>query len=189
MNSTDELDGIWRDGLSAAAGQLDIADDPRTRVAERVRHRRRSRRTAMAVTLAVLSAAAVLAVAQIGHQGTHAGVAARPNPTVRAVVEVDDAPGSNQLTIVFPGRVESGKPPSIALPSGLIRFKIHGLHPDHRLVIDGVPGFVAEFSVSGPTNITEDVQLKPGEYLMHCTVPGHAEAGEEMRLTVSTQGK
>jgi hypothetical protein len=187
MTSTDELDSIWRDGLSAAASEFFIADDPRTRVAERVRHRRRSRRTGTAVTLVVLSAAAVLAVAQIGHQGTHAGVAARPNPTVRAVVEVDDAPG-NQLTIALPGRVVSGNPPSIALPSGLIRFEIHGLHPDHRLVIDGIPNFVADFSVSGPTTITEDVQLNPGEYLMHCTVPGHAEAGEEIRLKVSTQG-
>ena len=184
MNSTDELDGIWRDGLYAAASELDIADDPRTQVAERVRHRRRSRRTATAVTLVVLSVAAVLAVAQIGKPVTHSGVSARPNPTVRAVVEVDDAPG-NQLTITFPGRVVSGNPPSIALPSGLIRFKIHALTPGHRLVIDGIPDFVADFSVSAPTTVTEDVQLNPGEYLMHCTIPGHAEAGEEMRLKVS----
>jgi hypothetical protein len=188
MNSTDELDGIWRNGLSAAASELDLADDPRTQVAERVRHRRRSRRTATAITLVVLSTAAVLAVGQIGKQGTHAGVAARPNPTVRAVVEVDDAPG-NQLTIVFPGRVVSGNPPSIRLPSGLIRFKIHGT-PGHRLVIDGIPGFVADFSaLRAPTTLTEDARLNPGEYLMHCTIPGHAEAGEEMRLKVSTQGK
>jgi hypothetical protein len=188
MTSTDELDGIWRDGLSTAASELDIADDPRTQVAERVRHRRRSRRTATAVTLVVLSAVAVLAVAQIGKQGTHAGVAARPNSTIGAVVEVDDAPG-NRLTIAFPGRVVSGSPPSIALPSGLIRFKIHRLSPGHRLVIDGIPGFVVDFSVSAPTTVTEDVHLNPGEYLMHCTIPGHAEAGEEMRLKVSTQGK
>ena len=187
MNSTDELDGIWRDGLSAAASELVIADDPRARVAERVRHRRRSRRTGTAVILVVLSAAAILAVAQIGHQGRHPGVAARPNPTVRAIVEVDDAPG-NQLTIVFPGRVVSGNPPSIELPTGLIRFKIHG-STGHRLVIDGVPGFVADFSASDPPPITEDVRLNPGEYLMHCTIPGHAEANEEMLLKVSTQGK
>jgi hypothetical protein len=187
MTSTDQLDGIWRDGLTATASQLVIADDPRTRVAERVRHRRRSRRTATAVTLVALSAAAVLAVAQMGHQGTHPVVAARPNPTVRAVVEVDDAPG-HQLTIVFPGRVVSGNPPSIALPSGLIRFKIHGT-PGHRLAIDGIPGFVANFSPSGTTTLTEDARLNPGEYLMHCTIPGHAELGEEMLLKVSTQGK
>ncbi|MDP9336101.1 MAG: hypothetical protein M3Q30_22710 [Actinomycetota bacterium] len=187
MTSSDELDGTWRDGLSAAASELVIADDPRTRVAERVRRRRRSRRTRTAVTLVVLSAAAVLAVAQMGHQGTHPGVAAGPGATVRAVVEVDDAPG-NQLTIVFPGRVVSGNPPSIRLPSGLIRFKIQG-SAGHTLVIDGIPGFVADFSPSGPTTLTEDVRLNPGEYLMHCAVPGHAEAGEEMLLKVSTQGK
>jgi hypothetical protein len=187
MTSTDELDGIWHDGLSAAENELVIAHDPHARVAERVRHRRRSRRTGTAVTLVVLSAAAVLAIAQIGRQGTHAGVAARPDPTVRAVVEVDDAPG-NLLTIVFPGRVVSGNPPSIRLPSGLIRFKIHGT-PGHRLVIDGMPGFVADFSaLRAPTTLTEDARLNPGEYLMHCTIPGHAEANEEMLLKVSTQG-
>jgi hypothetical protein len=187
MTSTDELDGIWRDGLSAAANELVIADDPHGRVDRRVRHRHRSRRTGTAIILVVLTAAAILAVAQLGRQETHAGVAARPGPTIRAIIEVDDAPG-NQLTIVFPGRVASGNPPSIRLPSGLIRFKIHGT-PGHQLVIDGIPGFVADFSAfRAPTTLTEDARLNPGEYLMHCTIPGHAEANEEMLLKVSTQG-
>jgi hypothetical protein len=183
MNSTDELDRIWRDGLTAAASELVITGDPKARVVQRARHRRRARRAGTAVGLVVLSGSALAAVSQIGHDHTRTGVASQPGATISAVVQVEDAP-NGRLTIEFPGRATSGAPAALSLPSGLIRFEISGT-PGHDLVIDGVSGVVADFTPSGPTTITRDVQLAPGEYLMHCIVPGHAEAGEEVTLRVS----
>lgn len=183
MNSTDELDRIWRDGLTAAASDLVISGDPKARVVRRARHRRRVRRAGTAVGLVLLSGSALVAVSQIGHDHTRTGVATQPGATITTVVHVEDAP-SGRLTIEFPGRTEVGDA-SLALPSGLVRFEISGA-PGHELVIDGVSGRVADFAPTAPGTITRDVQLDPGEYLMHCIVPGHTEAGEEVTLRVST---
>ncbi len=184
MNSTDELDGIWRDGLTAAASELVVIEDPGARVARRARHRQRARRAGLAVGLFVLGGSALVAVSHIGGDHPRAGVATQSGTSIVAVVQVEDAP-SGRLTIEFPGRTLSGDRSALALPSGLIRFEIGG-SPGHQLVIDGVSGVIADFGPTGPTTVTRDVQLAPGRYVMHCIVPGHAEAGEEVSLEVST---
>jgi hypothetical protein len=178
MTDIDELDRMWRDGLASAAEDVVATPNPQARVAARVQHRRRSRRTTTASVVVVLIAAVVIAVSQLGQHPKHLSVGAeRP-----LIVQVTDAPNGN-LQILFPGRPISN-PPIVPLPSGVIRFEIRGLAPGHRLVIDGVPGFVVDFEAPG--TITKDVRLNPGEYLMHCTIPGHAEAGERALLDVTT---
>jgi hypothetical protein len=177
MTDIDELDRIWRDGLASAAEDVVATPDPQTRVAARVRHRRRTRRTMTTSIVVVLIAMVAIAATQLGHHSKQVRVAAKPP----LIVQVVDAPHGN-LQILFPGRPMTGYPPSVQLPSGVIRFEIHDLNPGHRLVIDGVPGFVADFETPG--TITQDVRLNPGEYLMHCTIPGHEEAGESARLIV-----
>lgn len=191
MSDVEELDGMWRDGLAAAA--VHPAPDERARIAARVRHRRRARRTMTAGGAAALTAAAVVGVVQIGHGSTDVRVAthgttmtttpeAQTGPVVpNAVVQVNEAPG-NQLVIFFPGRA-GGDRSSVTLPSGLIRFEIHELGAGHELRIDGVPGFDAVIDKVGAT-ITRDVRLTPGTYVMYCAIPGHRAAGEGVRLVV-----
>ncbi len=104
--------------------------------------------------------------------------AATAAPLVPTVVNVDEAPG-RALKIEFPGH-DLGTPASITLPSGAVRFVIHGGGAGHILRIDGVPGFEANFTVEGQT-ITKDVSLVAGGvYVMYCAVPGHRDAGESV---------
>ena len=58
MIHDDELDRMWRDGLTTAADGLGNATGVRTRVAARVRHRRHRRRAASAGAIAALTATA-----------------------------------------------------------------------------------------------------------------------------------
>jgi hypothetical protein len=88
----------------------------------------------------------------------------------------------NQLKIRFPGREVSGNPPRVHLQQGQLRFTVRS-YGTHRLVIDGVPGFNPPVATDG-TPVVVTVRLAPGTYRMHCTLPGHAEAGEEATLIV-----
>ncbi len=185
MTSADDLDRIWREGLTLAASELVVRDDPRARTATRVQRRRRSRRIKTAVAAIAFSVAAIGATAHFDDHVSHGRVASRPPTTVQASVSIDDAPG-NQLAITFPGRTVSGNPPSVTLPAGIIHFEIHGT-PAHQLVIDGVPDFTATFAGTASSTVTENVRLQPGRYSLHCTIPGHAAAGEQAILTVEAQ--
>ena len=188
MTNVDDLDRIWRDGLVTAAEEFSGPGDVRTRVAARVRHRRRSRRAMSAGAAALLVGTAGVGVGALHRDDRRAGVATVPLTTAPAtaapvaVVQVDEAPG-NALKIAFPGRV-LGDPPSVSLPSGLIRFEIHVGGAGHVLRIEGVPGFEVDASVEGET-IVKDIDLAPGTYVMYCAIPGHRDAGEQMILVVS----
>lgn len=61
---------------------------------------------------------------------------------------------------------------------------VHADGMGHVLVLDGVPGFKADFDGS-TTTITQNVRLAPGHYLMHCIIPGHTQAGEEAVIVVT----
>ncbi len=190
MTDDDDLDRMWRDGLTTAADGLGTTSGVRSRVAARVRHRRHRRRAASAGAIAALSATAVVGVAELRSgssrlQVTTPDTTAPPDttaaPVVRAVVQVNDAPGG-VLKIEFPGH-DLGDPPSITLPSGLIRFEIHELSGGHDLRIDNIPGFDVEATTT-PITVTKDVQLDPGVYVMYCAIPGHREAGESVTIDV-----
>jgi hypothetical protein len=186
MTEIEDVDQIWRAGLATAADALGPAGDVRARVAARVRHRQRSRRAVSAGAVAALMATTVVAVAELHHDDGRVRVAIAPTtttvPVIRAVVQVNDAPGG-ALTMEFPGRTVTGNPPTISLPSGVIRFVVHDVSPGHDLVIDGIPAFNIDLATAGET-ITKDVQLDPGVYDLHCAIPGHEDAGEKILLVV-----
>jgi hypothetical protein len=122
-------------------------------------------------------------------------VSGAPEPVVvpAAVVKVDDAPGG-QLTLVFRSRVAPGNTREIAVPSGLIRFVVHGDTAGHDVRIEGVPAFDADFTAgvlggAASRTITQDVQLTPGTYTMYCAIPGHQAAGEQVHIDVTPMSR
>jgi hypothetical protein len=178
MPDVDELDHIWREGLSAAAAAMAPVTDPVARVAARVRRRRRARATltsigAAALVLVVIFTGFVLA------RNPHGGHVATTPPAEPVNVVVG---WHGKLRIRFPGREVSGSAPRVHLPQGQLRFTVRS-YGTHRLVIDGVPGFNPRVVTDG-TPVVVMVQLAPGTYLMHCTIPGHTESGEEAILVV-----
>jgi hypothetical protein len=181
MTNDDDLDRMWRDGLTTAADGLGATTGVRSRVAARVRRRRYRRRAASAGAIAALTATTVVGVAELRSGSTRVQVTTPDTtapPVVPTVVQVNDAPGG-ALKIAFPGH-DLGNPASITLPSGDVRFVVHGDSAGHVLRIDGAPGFEANFTVAGET-ITRDVQLVPGHvYDMYCAIPGHRDAGESV---------
>jgi hypothetical protein len=176
MSDIDELDRIWREGLVSADAAMTPITDPTTRVAERVRRRRRVRMTLRGVGVAVVGIAIVLAMS-LSRSPQRDHFATSP-PLVRVAVVVGD------LNIHFPGRPVSGRPPQVELPNGVIRFDVRTTGASDRLVINGVPGFVALVGPFGHDTVTVTVRLAPGRYLMHSTILGHTEAGEEVILIV-----
>jgi len=177
MPDIDELDRIWREGLSSAAGAMPPVTDPTARVAERVRRRERARARITAIGVVAVIALMIVLAVSVELSSRRADIAT-PSPVARVDVEVLVG---GQLQIRFPGRSVGGQPPRVELPSGLIRFDVRSAGTD-RLVIDGIPEFVA---VLGPTDtVTRIVRIPPGRYLMHSTIAGHAEAGEKAILVV-----
>jgi hypothetical protein len=178
MTDIDELDRIWREGLASAADAMSPATDPTARVTERIRRRRRARATLTAIS--VVATALVIVIAVSFARDRHSGEVAMAPPV--AVVRVEVLVGG-QLTIQFPGRAVSGQPPHVDLPHGVIRFEVRSGCCADRLVIDGVPKFAAVVG-SAHDVVTEIVRMAPGRYLMHSTLPGHAEAGENAVIIV-----
>jgi hypothetical protein len=183
MTDTDELDRIWREGLGHLAAPTTPISDPASAVGARARQRHQSRIGVLATAAVVIavSIAGVLVVA--GRRSTETIVPARSPTSIprRLVVDVIDAARGN-LAISFPGRKVSGSPPHVNLPAGLTQLKITTLTAGHSLVLDGVPAFAATPQAIG--TVIRTVQLVPGVYALHCIVPGHTEAGEEMLLDV-----
>jgi hypothetical protein len=179
MTDTDELDRIWREVLSSAADAMLPVTDPTPRVASRVRRRRRARTTRAAIGVAVTVMAVVVAVSFARDRQRGDVATAPPVTVVRVDVLVD-----GQLTIQFPGRAVSGQPPHVDLPHGVIRFEVRTGGAADGLSIDGVPKF-AVIVDSIHEVVTETVRIPPGRYLMHSTLAGHAEAGEEAVLVVN----
>ena len=181
MTDTDELDRIWREGLGHLATPTTPIFDPASAVGARMRRRHQSR-VGVIATATVVLAASILGVVLTSRRSTetvvHTGPTTLPRPLV---VEVVDGAGG-KLTIAFPGRKVSGSPPHANLPAGLIQFDITTLTAGHSLALDGVPGFAATPQTIG--TVTRTVQLRPGVYALHCLVPGHTEAGEEILLDV-----
>jgi hypothetical protein len=182
MTDTDELDRIWREGLGHLAVPAAPIVDPASAVGARMRHRHHARLGAAAAATVVL-AASIVGVVVTGHGTTDtlvqpSSVQAVPRPLV---VDVVDAPNGS-LAISFVGRKVSGSPPHVNLPAGLIEFHVTSLSPGHVLALDGVPGFAATPQEIG--TVIRTVQLRPGVYLLHCLIPGHTEAGEEVLLDV-----
>lgn len=183
MTSTDELDQLWRDGLAVLAEEFKRPTDPAPRVALRLRRRRRVRNaTKLSVVVASIAVAAITIAALAQGPDRRTRVTSPPPPVPVATVAVEDAPGGS-LRIDFPGR-ETGV--SLQLPTGLIRFQVVSGAAGHELVLDGSPGFRVQLSSPSARSTTTDVQLAPGQYLMHCIVSGHTEAGEQAAITVMT---
>ena len=183
MTETDELDRIWREGLGQLAAPTTPISDPASAVGARVRQRHQSRIGVFATAAVVIAASIAGVLVAAGPRSTERIVPARsPTSSPRPLfVDVVDGARGN-LTISFPGRKVSGSPPHVNLPAGLTQFTITTLTAGHSLALDGVPGFAATPQTIG--TVIRTVQLAPGVYMLHCTVPGHTEAGEEMLLDV-----
>jgi len=183
MTSADELDQLWRDGLAVLAEEFNTPTDPEPRVALRLRRRRRVRNATKLTAVVASIAVAAITIAALARGSDHrTRVTSPPSPVPVATVAVEDAPGGS-LRITFPGR-ETGLP--LRLPSGLVRFHVVSGAAGHELVLDGPSGFRVQLSSPSTRTSTTDVQLAPGQYLMHCIVPGHTEAGEQAAITVAT---
>jgi hypothetical protein len=181
MTDTDELDRIWREGLGHLAAPTTPISDPASALSARMR-RRHHARVGVLATAAVVLAASMLGVVLTSRRSTetvvHTGPATLPRPLV---VDVVDA-ARGKLTISLPGRKLSGSPSHVNLPPGLVQFEITTLTAGHVLALDGVPGFAATPQTMG--TVIRTVQLRPGVYALHCLIPGHTEAGEEILLDV-----
>jgi hypothetical protein len=179
MPDVDELDHIWRAGLSAAAAAMAPVTDPVARVAARVRRRRRARATLTSIGAAALVVVVIFTgfVLARNPHGTHVATTPPAEP-VNVVVG-----WHGTLRIRFPGREASeNQAPRVNLPHGQLRFTVRS-YGTHRLVIDGVPGFNPQVVTDG-TPVVVTVRLARGTYLMHCTIPGHTESGEVAILVV-----
>ena len=114
MIDVDEIDRMWRDGLESAAGADAPIDDPRPRVARRVRHNRRVRTVANTSVAVVIIGAFVAGIGVFVDRpaARHTPVAGTTQTTVMqqpTVVDVTDAPGGT-LSITFPSAPNTGGP-------------------------------------------------------------------------------
>jgi plastocyanin len=177
----DDIDQAWRDGLTHL--RVVPITNGEERVEARLARRRRARRmrTSLATLLAVLVVLGVI------------GVIARPRPT-RAQhvtttgpvthVTVDDGVAGT-LSIRFPGRQTGDGPQRVVLPAGRVQFTIH-YYFTHNLVLRGVPDFRGSIprGKRSPYTVKTTVTLRPGRYLLYCTIPGHQTAGEVAWIVV-----
>jgi hypothetical protein len=177
MADIEELDRIWREGLSSAAETMTPLTDPTAHVARRIRRRRRACTVFTTVGVAVTVLVIVLTVS-VARDAQRDDFATGSPVVVRVEVLVD-----NTLRIQFPGRPVSGQPPHVEIPHGLIRFEVRSPSggSDH-IIIRGVPEF--DVVVSGQETVTEVVRIPRGRYVMYSAIPGHAEAGETVVLVV-----
>jgi plastocyanin len=104
--------------------------------------------------------------------------------------------GSSSLTVTAPAgggtptlTIEAHDvyftPKTVKAPPG--KLEIHYVElgsQQHTLVIDGVKGFKLTVS-PGAKSDTGTVDLKPGEYIYYCTVPGHRSQGMQGTITVA----
>jgi plastocyanin len=169
MASPDTLDDIWRDGLHQLADPPPFDPAPRERVATRARRLRRERVTTRAVALVCLAAIAFAGAFSVLRDDGPQHLA---SPV--AVVDIDVHP-SLQYT-----------PNNLTVPAGVIELRLHNIGSgQHTLAIDGVAMAPPEVNAAGEVK-TVAVDLAPGTYTFHCTVPGHAEAGETGTLVVQS---
>jgi hypothetical protein len=73
----------------------------------------------------------------------------------------------------------------LTVPAGVIEIEYSTEGGTHTLVIDGAPGFRLAVPNGDSLKQIGRVRLAPGEYLLHCVIPGHEEAGERVTLTVT----
>ena len=77
-------------------------------------------------------------------------------------------------------------PDTITVPAGVVEFRLHDVAAgQHTFAIDGVEMTPPEVNGAGEVRVV-DVELAPGTYQFHCTVPGHAQAGETGTLVVQS---
>ena len=189
ITDIDELDRIWREGLarlatpvSPQAAAAEVAEPAAN--AEVLAERRRRRRGTLAAAAVVLAVVVALGLAVTNRHSSATVVGSGttvPSPRPLVVEVVDGFGGATKIS--FPGLSASGNPPRVELPAGLVQFDVRMFTPGHSLVLDGVPGFAVDGQVAGV--YTQTVQLRPGLYKLHCTVPGHADVGEQILVAVS----
>jgi len=76
--------------------------------------------------------------------------------------------------------------PSTAIAAGSYRFDVKNDGKiDHDFVIKGNGVDEKTPTIGAGESATLDVDLKPGTYDVYCSIPGHKQAGMDLKLTVS----
>jgi uncharacterized cupredoxin-like copper-binding protein len=76
--------------------------------------------------------------------------------------------------------------PKTTIPAGSYVFEVsNDGHIDHDLVIEGNGIKAKTPTIKAGESATLKVDLKPGTYDVYCSVPGHKEAGMDVKLTVT----
>ncbi|MDQ1521379.1 MAG: hypothetical protein QOI55_2452 [Actinomycetota bacterium] len=76
------------------------------------------------------------------------------------------------------------EPNELTMPPGIIELRLRDqIAGQHALTIEGLPGFLIVVNNAGEVK-SGKVELAPGRYTFHCTIPGHRQAGMEGTLIV-----
>ncbi len=180
LDDTD-LDARWRAGLEAAS-ELGPAATVETRVALHIAKWRRTRVGAGVAALVVIGALIVGVVISFG--GTD-------STRVRAVERPPGTPIATVAVVSHPDLTLTAVPQTV--PAGLIEIDYSTVGGTHALVIDtdheynviSGPDFRLTVPRGDSNSAVGRVYLKPGVYRLHCVIPGHEVAGEQVTLTVT----
>ena len=77
------------------------------------------------------------------------------------------------------------EPSTLTAKAGTVTIDYENPSPvDHSIAIEAGGKTLDESEIATDTTLTATADLKPGEAVYYCTVPGHREAGMEGTLTV-----
>jgi plastocyanin len=77
------------------------------------------------------------------------------------------------------------EPDTLTAKAGTVTIEYDNPSPvDHSVAIEAGSETVGESEIATEATLTATADLKPGDFVFYCTVPGHREAGMEGTLTV-----
>ncbi len=157
----------------------------------RIRHTKRSvaRLVAIGMAAAAMSACSAVSTSQsTGPSGSASANVVTPTPEVSSSTEPAASPPAGAITVELAGPPPHFIPADLKAPAGDLVFFLHNRSPGiHTLAIgrelhkilaassNVTPGKAAVFTVHG---------LAAGQYVIWCTIDGHAEEGMVGTLTV-----
>lgn len=130
----------------------------------------------------------LLAVENFGKESEEAKAGGEPTTETTATTETrattETKPASR--TVKVSETEFKIKLPESSLPAGSYTFDVEndGKIP-HDLVVKGQGVDEATKTIDGGGSASLSVDLKPGTYDLYCSIPGHKEAGMDVKLTVS----
>jgi plastocyanin len=122
----------------------------------------------------------------------HAEVAETAPPggeqTTTPATTTTAAPQAREETLRVSSPADGGlvyEPSKLTAKAGTVTIDYENPSPvDHSIAIEAGGQTLDESEIGTDTTLTATADLKPGEAVYYCTVPGHREAGMEGSLTV-----